>query len=247
MLARFDKAADEAQSIIHNYQLALVGLYQTVLQGPAPTSPRARYQMSDEIQRAEHSVLSTFTSKLQAASELVLDEALSSSFPGLSDAAREQIKGSITDARNDLNGVILQAILKDAEQTNRALRDFALKVDMAMNAARISYSQALYNVRNQQDGMTYFQVDRTGKRWATTNYVKTSVRGFLVKTYVEGYLYGLAHKGDDLAKVVYPEDPEHLHNGTVFSITGSSQALPAYQTIKGEIWHPNTRALVSNA
>jgi hypothetical protein len=116
-----------------------------------------------------------------------------------------------------------------------------------MNARQISYAQAVFNVKGIDPGLAFSQIDRGGKRWASTNYVATSVRGFLVKTYVESYLFGLGHAGQDLAKVLYPEDPEHLGHGTVFSITGASPALPAYDTIKADTWHPNSRALVSKA
>lgn len=247
MLRVFDTVADESAAVVRSYHLGLVGIYNAALTGAAPTAPRARVHAAEQVQQAQISMLSTLTPKLQGSSEAVLADALAASNPKLSDESRTQLAGMITDARNDMLSVLVTAILKDAETVNKRLRDFALKVDMNMNAAQTSYAQALYNVRAQEDDLGFSQVDRGNKRWSTTNYVRTSVRGFMVKTYVESYLYGLAHAGADIAKVVYPEEPEHLGNGTVFSITGSHVSLPAYSSIKAEIWHPNSRALVSQA
>jgi hypothetical protein len=245
MLATFDRAAEQSADIVRSYQLVLSGLYQSALGGPAPTAPRVRYDTGVAAQQAQVSFLGSFAPKLQQVSEDVLGSAVSESFPGLTDASREQLQRSITDARNELLGILVTSILKDAETINKGLRDFALRVDMHMNARRVSYAQAIYDVRKDEQGLMFSQLDRGGKKWSTSNYVRTSVRGFLVKTYVESYLYGLAHRGEDAAKVVYPDQPGHLHDQAVFSITGKSDVLPSYDSLKADVWHPNTRALVS--
>lgn len=229
------------------YLLQLAGIYANIMDQPAPTAPASRTKFGEQAQLAQTIMLSSVAQKIDQAAANLVEEALSAAHPGIGEAQTSQVSQIVHEARNDLIGQITLASQKDTGQVTQALRQFALMVDEMMSVKGTSYVAAIINAKIALgENWTFIQTDRIGRRWASTVYAKSAARGFLVKTYVDTYVYGLAARGQDLARVVHPE-AGHPHADMVFSISGKSEQHPTYTSIKDQVWHPNSRALIASA
>lgn len=245
MIELFDEAAAAVHQHYRAFLLQIVGIYAQMLDQPAPTAPASRAGFASNATLAQSLMLTAVTKVIDDSIDRVLAGIAESAGAALSAAQAENVSGIITEARNALVGQLMQSSQRDIEVATHALRQFSLQVESMMNAKKIPYVAAVINTRLMLDpGLRFLQLDRGGKNWDSSTFAKTAVRGFLVRTYVETYLYQLASRGIETAKVVY-EDPTHKNAGLLFSVADAAGTLPTYESIKNEVWHPNSRALVS--
>lgn len=245
MIELLDQTATRIEREYRAYLQQLSGIFTQIFDGMAPTVPAARSIYAARAQLSQSMFLSNLGRILDETSLSLENIAVESVNPELSAPQRDNLNTLVHEARNALVTEIALATQKDSETIARQLRQLAFNVDQHMNAKGTTYNVALMNAKIDLGGSTtFFQVDRSGRRWASTNYAKTGSRGFLVKTYIESYLYAMTAAGNDLARVDHPEE-DHMHNGVVFSVSGESLGIPTYSEIRDEVWHPNSRALVS--
>lgn len=246
MIDTLDRIAQESERLYYGFLLQLVGSLMRVLDEPAPTSPAARASFRTAAEQATMQMLTTLKSRVEDTEATAIKEATSNASVLLSEEQFANVTSIVTEARSDMLVQIALAAEKDTQVINRALQQLALDVDRIMNLRDSTYVSALFQARMKLDtNFHFFQLDRAGRKWTSPNYVRTTIRGFLLSAYIDTYMYALASRGVDLVAVQHPEDA-HPHAGLVFSISGTIPGVPAYSELKGDVWHPNSRASVAH-
>lgn len=247
MISTIDAASAVIERRYYAFLLQLTGAFSRVMEEPAPTTPHARGVFVTEAQNAQVETLTGLTVTLDHTIEQLLKGAIEGANPALSVPQRENVSGIVHEARNDVLGDVVSVSEKDISVVSKGLRQFALDVDAFMNVQRSSYTMAIVGAKMHLDtNFRFHQLDRLGRKWPSTTYLRTAIRGFLVTSYIETYLYALAARGIDMVTVKHPE-PDHPHNNMALSISGTILNMPSYHDLKSEVWHPNSRAVILHA
>lgn len=132
----------------------------------------------------------------------------------------------------------------DKTTGRKALRQFMLDVDSRISQGMTKMG-AIQTLRAGRAGNVKFtQADRSGKLWHSTNYVTTAVRSALLHGYIEAYLFAVSKRPQDIVKVEHSSG--HKNNGLKFSISGLDTGYPSYESIRDQVFHPNSKALVTS-
>jgi hypothetical protein len=237
VLLQIDGGADRARRAHGMAQVAMTGELARVLDKSNPTAPSVFTELRGALGQVAHDahemiLIPTF----RIEKELVrsaYDEAGADFRP--------------LDGEPDGTGLsenVMLTLGNDAMHVEKTWKRFALNVYMAQSLG-LSETQAIIRHKyGQLASIKFTRPDRAGKRWASGTYSQTLVRGYLLSAYVVSYLHALTLRGLDTA-VVAGLEPGHRHAGLRFSITGKTPGLPTFESIRDEVWHPNSIALVS--
>lgn len=158
---------------------------------------------------------------------------------------RPELLRYIDETTQDTFSALYQQIFRNQQQAEKHLRNVALQVQMVSDTRNWKRSAALIAVRKNLATQFKFNfADRSGRRWDASKYVRTLLREHYVTLYNEVYLYALS-KRNRLTAYVKNEDVNHKDHGTRFYILPISKKDPLYSSIKDQIFHPNTRSLVT--
>jgi hypothetical protein len=247
MIEIIDSAAISVEQRYRGFLLQLVGLFGQIMDGPAPSSQQARdvYTLRSSIQHGLS--LTMIAQVVDEALGALVDGALTGAGLDAKDPISENLTSIVKEGRNALIAQFDLISRKDMEVPATHLREFSMQVERVLSARRTTLSGAVFEVKTQMSPHFKFnQIDRGNRQWPSTLYAKTATRGFLVKSYIDSYVTALSKRGVDMAIVKHPEEG-HKHAGLAFSISGVIPNIPAYRDIRDEVWHPNSRALVSHA
>lgn len=247
MIEHIDEVAEAAEKGYSAFLLQLIGSFSQAMDEPAPTAPVARAGFRRAADHSQVQTLTALATRLDQAAETLVKDAVAHANPSLSTPEIDNVFTVIEEARGALIAQIMQASEKDIDTVARSLRELSLLVDNLMHVQGSTYVSALFGAKMRLNtDFRFSQLDRLGRKYPSHHYARTSVRAFLVGTYIDTYIYALASRGVDMVIVKHPEQ-DHPHAGLAFSISGAIPNMPAYQDIKSEVWHPNSRALVSHS
>lgn len=133
---------------------------------------------------------------------------------------------------------------RDSDVIVKYLADMSLRINMTQRQRGWSRSASIVAVKQEfNSDIKYSFVDRSGKHWDSTRYIRTLVRGALLTAYNESLLYVAAMSGKNRA-YVHNANTEHKAHGTSFLITPTGEGQ-TYNDIRGAIFHPNSQSYVS--
>jgi len=168
------------------------------------------------------------------------------------DLGRIEVTSQLPDTLRTLVIESAQALVKevrlqagrDADAAIQFARRQAMAINMAAASRGVNLTGAAIEVRQAAQDVEFGARDRAGRLWGAQNFIKTVVRHHLLTIYNDAYLTVLADHGLSTAKVL-ADNPEHRHNGVVFSITATPGAELTYEMIRAQVFHPNSNCLCS--
>lgn len=236
--------ADKVVGLYKSYQFALSGLFSRIVDGLAPTYPKAREQFAIDSQAILASVLNGIKPTIDEAVQRCMNTALRDANLPLPADRLKTLTDLIDEARAELISNIVNAMMKDAQAPLKKLRELAMNVDHIMNTNGIAYSTAIQIAEtNMSLDLQFGQQDRAGRTWGSQKFIHNMVRQMMVRTYVETYLYAMTVANIDVARLIH-DDSEHEFAGDLFSISGATPKMPTYLEIRDTVFHPNSNFMV---
>jgi len=231
------------------YLNALLGVLTTIIDGPTPTSERARqaYNMRS---------LAMFRNALEAESGLiryvftqVKSRAIYNAIEDLGLDSAESVESDllsqfIEEQSHEAIELLRAQMLRETRTGRQYLRDFAMEVSLRVNGAGQREAAALIAVKKDMGPLSFTHMDRRGYRWKSQRYIETMFKSYLFAIYNESYIYALARHGVNEA-VAYHDDPNHRNNGLRFSFAQREDGLPFYKDIRKDVFHPNANLIVA--
>lgn len=252
-----DAFALNAQSadVIRGYNqfgLSLLGALSIAVDNPMPTAPSVRtrlvnssYELLEQTANAHvHSEIKARTDQVMEAAikdiRLALNVKTAEVFTGL---IREDLDSFISGEIDATVNSLIDQMSRDRRSVLRYQREFALEVQILISSKKQTERSAQIATKIKKQTPDYVYMDRSGKAWKSERFVKMLLRAHFFKIYNETYLYALMTLGQNKA-TVHKTDPDHKHNGLVFSIREPIKGLPSYGEIRKDVFHPNSHAIV---
>jgi len=236
-----------AEGVKREYEFMLsshVANFARIMDSSNPTSPDARHLLEQKMHDATVTFIGTASASLKASVTVLTNNALDASKARLSAQERSNLDEMIEDEHHLMFSEIIGMQFRDAATVMKALHKTALQVNIQKMRGKVNSVTALIQARRGKVAeLKFLQADRSGRNWSSPVYVRTIARLFLLRVYVESFLFGRVSVGSDLAEVVY-SDPGHDNHGLRFSISGETAGYPKYVDIQDEIYHPNSSASV---
>jgi hypothetical protein len=237
VIRQVEEASERAGRIHGLAQIAMTGALARTLDTSNPTKPASGTKLRNELSQVvydTHEMIAGNTFRVE----------------------RELVRQAYDDAGADFQPLdgepdgttfsenLMVTLGTDMTHVEKTWKRFALNVQLAQSMG-LSETQAIIRHKyGQLSSIKFTRPDRAGKRWVSGTYSQNLVRGYLLSSYVVSYLHALTLRGIDTA-VVAGLDEGHRHAGLRFSITGKTVGLPTFESIRDEVWHPNSNAIVS--
>lgn len=240
MIEQIDAAGQRASLVYSQYLRALTGVVSSAIAGRDALEPRGTLGFDTGGYNAMAALESAL--RIVEDGEVVMALAIASAGE-LDDENRGIIRAHCMTALYDAKHSVTRMSADDLAAARKLFRQFIFDVNAkkrfvaepgALVAVRIRYLPV-------EVDKLFGKRDRAGRNWRSTNYVGTAIRGVMVNTYVDAYLFTLLARGVSKARVTY-EDPEHENNGLIFSIDGSDPSIPRLDQIRTQVFHPNSTA-----
>lgn len=232
-----DRIADQFAARYRAHLLSVVGIYARILDATDPTTVKAR----TELRRALERVGAEFMLGLEVQANALAHEVKNATLGTLGAPGTLTIDEHVTELVEGLLGTLGTCVSRDNKLAECELRKFALGVSLLESSTGMSHVGALIKSKHGAvRGLPFVQSDRLGRKRTSEAFVRNAARQELVAIHIETALFVIASEGVDLAQVIY-QDGEA---GEVFSITGTTPGYRTYESIKDEIFHPNSTATV---
>jgi hypothetical protein len=244
-LSEIDARSARIRELHAAYQQALALSLAVALDSPEPQASASRSMLTRTLARQLREGEAGLSDALTHAWEAVTATALTAS-PELIEAVRE-LQAPILLATQE---TLLWALAHDGQAVARQMQRFQWEVAAHLAAGGRSRSQAVYAAAaGKVAALDWRRPSAAGKKLQSLSATELSVRGFLIQAFVEARLYALLSAGILTARIEHL-DPGHRHHGRAFAILGDEEGqgqgpLPGYESLRQEVWHPNSQALVS--
>ena len=123
-------------------------------------------------------------------------------------------------------------VIRDVETLVQRYREFAIEAQIFPSANKTIAAM---------DRVNFEFMDRTGRVYSSTKYIRTTWRQTLVSLAAEFYLIGAISNGATSVTVQNP-DPENQWVGFEFNLTDYAQSMTSFLDVRDEIFHPNSNA-----
>lgn len=232
---------DKFVSRYNGYMSALVGEISRTIDGPDPTSVKARNSFTRNAEQMFTAALESEMLNLETQVEKII-----TSIRQELDAEKADLSGLvyISEEIPDIIAAIRDQMLRDGRTGARYLRDFAINVDMLLQSTNYAPASAQIVVRKSMELPMFTYMDRAGKRWKSDRYIQILIQSFLFRVYNEVYLYILAQQGVNLAVLRYT-DANHPNQDRYFTVYSHIPGIISYIDVKETIFHPNSTVMVS--
>lgn len=220
--------ADSVRRLYDAWLRGVVGLFAVALEAPNPTTARVRGDFTGAAAALAQDMLAHVEAVMTEASERLLVE-----LPD-DDSHRPIVREGIAEFIARVHTQTQRDILI----AGASLRKLAIEVEL--DSQIVNFTTALLRAkRGRVSQLKFHYTDRSGRRWASSQFVAVAAREFLVNTDLEVALRRISAEGD-LAQLIYP-DPAHADHGLVFSISGASRSHPSLvELVERGLFHPNT-------
>jgi hypothetical protein len=235
-----------AEGVMREYDFMLsshVANFARITDTSTPTSPAARRLLEQKLHDATVNFISTASTALKNSTLILTNNALDAAKAKLDSEKRTHLDDMIQEEHHLMFSEIIGMQFRDSATVMKALHRIALQVGIQTMRGKSNVGALIQARRGKINDLKFLQADRSGRQWSSSVYVRTLARHFLLKVYVESFLFGRVSVGSDLAEVVY-SDPGHDNHGLRFSISGETAGYPKYVDIQDEIYHPNSSASV---
>lgn len=238
---------DATEMVGHHYRvyaLGLTGALARAMDHPISNSPIVKHSFETSANHLQVALVSALTGLFRDTLAKLKNRALEQVNKPLIKEDLDTLDEHIRDAESSAIARLIWVAMNDATTGRKALRQFMFDVD-----TRVSHGMtrmgAIQTLRAGRVGnLKFVHPDRAGKLWHSLAYVTTTTRSAFLQTHVESHLYAISRLPQDIAKVEHNLD--HKHHGMTFSISGLSTEFPSYDSIRDEVFHPHSRALVSH-
>lgn len=241
---RFDQIAADAQNRYRGLLESFTGAFHESINTSSAFTLRSQ---PGALSRASERFLTDMREHFSTVMREVASNGASAAFEDIGPGAKYP-QLLVTFASEPVEHLMeqIEAVVRRDETTVLALlRKMALRVEMIRQSSRYTESQALIAAREHtRKALKFAFLDKAGRSWRSEGYIRTTVRLSLVTTYVESYLLTALENGYERAFVAHP-DAKHKNHGLQFSIITPKNGLPSYDEIKSQVFHPNTKSLVS--
>lgn len=239
-----NNTSDEVSALYALFSTTLNGMYVSAVNMVDPTSERARLALRLNANALAVRFRGLIKEKIDQAMLNVSTLVVSLPY-SVSEDDQARMSTNLELVSEDISSLISNSMRRDIDTAIGSLREFALRVDMLQASRNIGRIGAIIHVRfGLNSSVKFTQTDRLGRRYVSEGYIRTAVRGVLVRTVVESHLFVLVKSGYDLAEVVNLGSKDH---GLVFSITGTTPGYESYENIVHNVFHPNSNATVEVA
>ena len=233
-----------SESVMREYQFMLSSFVATFAR--TIDSDATHWQLDDKLRVNAVSFFDFMSVFLKQETVTLVNNALDTAQARLSPENRQILDTLIAD---ELSNIFAQAIgteFRDTATVLKALRSIALQVGLHTLRGGSRVTAMIRAKRGKVADLKFIQADKSGRNWSSAVYIRTIVRQFLLRVYIESFMFGRASLGHDLVEVVY-SDPDHDKHGLVFSISGETAGYPKYGDIEAEVFHPNSIASIKAA
>lgn len=218
-----DLQAQRAKDTYDGWLVGLRGVFALALEAPDPTTRQSRNAF---MARAKALGVLTIDRLREQARQIAADHDLPQDSVQF---AIEQVKAQVT---------------RDVSIAAESLRKLALEIQFNKGVKENFTTALIRACRNRVTDLRFEYVDRSGKKWSGSSYIKTVFRHLAVDLDVVKSMEVIALAGSDLARLSYLDDA-HENNGLIFSISGSTSGVPSYWDLKeAGLFHPNTNVKV---
>lgn len=241
-----DTVGQVFEQAYRSFQLALTGLVAESMTGAVPTAARAMDTFRRSSDQLEHSTLTLFAdwmgSALGDVAEFALEDSGVSAVP---ESLPDQLVASMQATRAEALGTLSAALHKDCVAAAKRMRDFYLRVELLMVNRGYPYPEAVRSARiaEQSTPLSFVVLDTLGRKWKPSVFAGATVRAALQTTYADAFVRISAATGATHVLVRYP-DPAHEGDGQILTLT-AEDAYPSYLSMRDEIFHPNSSALLA--
>lgn len=123
----------------------------------------------------------------------------------------------------------------------KSVRNSSLSIKMSAQSQGISAKSAL--VQHKIGEVKFVFRDRVNSKWPSRKFVRSAWRQSLLQAYNNTVLTIIAAHGLNNAEVTHTEGSSKW-NGTILAISPET-SYPTYNEVEGEIFHPNSNAILS--
>jgi hypothetical protein len=242
--AELDRLAEAAAARYQGLLTGFEAILARSLGGRDWRSSRARTALRREAYEAasvwletERSLILDALDETAEAAVRAVEDAVGTKVEPLSDVILDHIAGLARELEHSL---CLQ-IERDSMALTAALRDATLRSVLRGRGARPRMGRTPVTLRDDTlSSVVFAYSDRTGRRWASTKYVRTVWRQALVHAGAEAVLLRISEIGLDLAVVTHP-DAAHEGSGRRVALVDGAKGEP-WGVLREEVFHPNTYA-----
>jgi len=242
ILSIIDGTARQAERHYDVYLMGLMGAFARAIDSQEPFSAVSRNRLADSANTLQVALVGALSKLARETREDLVARAIEAGNRFMGEEKNTIIKELAREAEGEAFQHIINAVLTDANTVKKALRNFALQVETKVMQGVSRYGAVIMTRPGVVRNVQFHQIDRAGHKWNSALYVRTTLRALFLQLYVEPYLFGVSARPLDQAVVVHDEG--HKNNGLVFSITGATLGMPTFEEIRGDVFHPNSRALV---
>ncbi len=182
--------------------------------------------------------------------DAIASEASVTTFDELGVALPEDLSAPVSDLAQAIDEYLLQEIRlqahRDVAFLEEGLRRTLLQVSVAARSSGLSPRAALiqYMIGNAQE-LNFFFHDRRGAKWSSQKFIRGVYRHGLLTVYNEAVLLTLADHGVEFAQIEHASVKSTEH-GQIVAMSPNGEH-PIYSEIRGEIFHPNSDAILRKA
>lgn len=230
----------------HSHSLALSGLLSDVLNQPEFYTQKYKSHFISMVWELTFEYMMDQYARITGASNelMMTGHAHGKQLQFSNDIDIELVIASDESTRAAYDKVDAQARF-DAEAIIKKFSDISMQVVLLSRQKGWSTSASIIAVKSKMSADTRFRfLDRAGRSWDSTAYIKTVTRQHFLLTYNESYLFSASSRGTNKFKVV-TKDIGHTNNGVKFLLAPTDEDAETYYDIRERVFHPNSNALVS--
>ncbi|UBM12762.1 hypothetical protein [Cupriavidus metallidurans] len=224
----YDEAAAAVSTIYGTYLDGLGSTFEHLASGI--DSPLRLSQLSAvHLQSRNTQTVAAIMSVVSAVFRAAVADAATAAAGGNNVRLQEDLRAYLAGALEAFQDMLTRAASRDQAGVSQTLRQIALRRHLGGSGKRIKPA--------------FLQVDAAGRRRDSIDYLSLAARGLIVRAVVETFVFVGYEAGHREFVAIYPNDPEHRHNGARFGVAGARRVVMSFNEALADIFHPNTGAV----
>ena len=145
-----------------------------------------------------------------------------------------------------LRSEIAIQIERDIATLRQSIGRTRLQIALASRAKGVTEQSARLEIQFGGVGrIDFYFHDRRAQKWPSVKFIRAVWRQHLLASYNETALIDLADHGIQIAEIWHPSPSSHAHGMRI--AMSASTALPTYEEVRNEVFHPNSDAIIQKA
>lgn len=134
--------------------------------------------------------------------------------------------------------VMAAQLSRDIATMKRAIANVGIRVDMAQRAGA-RHDDIVARVINDRTPVDFRFVDRAGRSYSSSKYMRDQYRLHLLMTVNDGFLFAMAEAGVDQVEIRNP-NPQNKWDGVVIAVHEGEGNMQSYYDVRDEVFHPSS-------